>query len=287
MPTANCQLPTIMIPALTQKEFELFRDLIYTESGINLNSSKRNLVQSRLQKRLRVKNVDSFTDYYHLVTNDSSREELVQMIDCISTNKTHFFREIRHFNLLNDQILPELIKKKFVERNSKLRIWSAACSSGEEAYTLAMLLYNQLEAHGRVDAKILATDISTKVLSKAIKGIYGQEQVKDVPPDFLKRFFSVSYNGEEVLYKIKDFAKDLVIFRRSNLLELKAACKNKFDIIFCRNVMIYFDCETRYELIKKYYDMLTPEGYLFLSHSETLTGRDHNFRFIEPAVYQK
>lgn len=276
-----------MVSPLTQKEFELFRDLIYTESGINLNSSKRNLVQSRLQNHLRKKNINSFLDYYHFVTNDRSREELVHMIDSISTNKTHFFREIRHFDLLDNKALPDLIKDKRLKKGHKIRIWCAACSSGEEAYTLAMLLYNQLEAHGNLDAKILATDISTKVLHKAIKGVYNKEQVKDVPPNLLKKFFTTFYERQEQFFKIKDNVKNLITYRKFNLLDLNAMSNSSFDIIFCRNVMIYFDYEIRHRLIKKFYDMLSPGGLFFLSHSETLAGGDYSFRFIQPSVYQK
>lgn len=276
-----------MTPVLTEKEFELFRDLVYVESGIALNDSKKQLVQSRLQKCLREKGLNSFADYYQFVINDPTRSELVNMIDCISTNKTHFFRESRHFDLLDRQILPDLIKKKREIKNPRLRLWSAACSSGEEPYTMAMILFNQIENDRYIDARILATDISTKVLNKAIKGAYTKEQTKDVPPAFLKKFFTPISNGEEQLYRINDFVKELVTIRRFNLLDLNAAHKSRFDIIFCRNVMIYFDFKTRQELTKKYYDLLVPGGYLFLSHAETIAGKDHHFKFVEAAVYQK
>lgn len=276
-----------MTPALTQKEFSMFRDLIYAESGISLNSSKMNLVQSRLQKRIREKNLNSFADYYTFVTTDPSRTEMIHMIDCISTNKTHFFREIKHFELLDKHILPELIKKKKENKDNKIRIWSAACSSGEEAYTLAMILYNHLENNKNIDAKILATDISTNVLNKAMKAVYNLEQIKETPENYTKKFFTPIYDGQEPLYSVKDDVKKLVTLRKLNLLELNASCNNRFDIIFCRNVMIYFDFETRQELINKYYNMLTIGGYLFLSHSETLSGKNHKFIFVQPAVYQK
>jgi len=276
-----------MSAILTDKEFEMFKKLIYDECGITLSASKKNLVQSRLQKRLREKGYDSFFDYYHFVTKDPSREELVHMIDCISTNKTYFFRESKHFDFLVNRILPDLFKTKRNDPDKTIRIWSAGCSTGEEAYTLAMLLYCQLENNKNIKAKILATDISTNVLSKAMTAVYGDEQMKDMPPAYTKRFFSPVHEGHMQLYKVKDVLKEMVTFRRLNLLELKPIFNNKFDVIFCRNVMIYFDYETRYELIKKYYNMLTPNGFFFLSHSETLSGKDHNFKFIEPAVYQK
>lgn len=276
-----------MTPNLTTKEFELFKELIYNESGITLNTSKKNLVQARLQKRLREKGLDTFTDYYTFVTNDPSRSELVNMIDCISTNKTHFFRESKHFDFLDKHILPELVKSKQNDKDKVIRIWSAGCSTGEEPYTLAMVLYNYFGNKHSPNAKILATDISTNVLSKATEGLYTMEQMKDLPPHFISNYFTPVSNKQYALYQVKDFIKSLVTLRKLNFLELSMNCANKFDIIFCRNVMIYFDYETRYNLIKKFNYMLKTKGYFFLSHSETLAGRDHRFKFVEPAVYVK
>ncbi len=276
-----------MGPTLTQKEFELFRELIYSESGISLNLSKKNLVQSRLQKRLREKSLNSFSDYYKFVINDQSRTELVHMIDCISTNKTHFFRESKHFDLLESRILPELIAAKKETADKTIRIWSAASSSGEEPYTLAMILNNHLEGQKNIEGKILATDISTNVLNKALIGVYGAEQMAEMPQAYIKKYLTSVRGEAQAMYKVKDAVKKLVTFRRLNLLELNASCNNRFDVIFCRNVMIYFDQQTRQELVRKYYQMLTDKGYLFLSHSETLSGRNLGFKFVQPAVYQK
>ena len=276
-----------MVPTLSQKEFELFQNLIYSESGIKLNSSKKNLVQSRLQKRLRQNSINSFCDYYDFVNNDKSREELVHMIDCISTNKTHFFREIKHFELLGDQILPNLINDIKQKKRNKLRIWCAASSSGEEPYTIAMLLSNNLEAHKNIDAKILATDISTKVLRKAINGVYGEEQVVDIPRNLLNKYFSSYKDKLQQFYKAKDTLRDLITYRKFNLLDINSLGNCKFDVIFCRNVMIYFDNNTKSGLVKKFYEMLLQGGFLFISHSETLSGRNHDFKFFQPAVYQK
>ncbi len=272
---------------LTDKEFTLFKDLIYNESGIDLNSSKKNLVQARLQKRLREKQLDSFTDYYNFVTNDPSRNELINMIDCISTNKTHFYRESKHFDILENQILPELIKEKQNTKDNVIRIWSAGCSTGEEPYTLAMILYNLIEGRHKIKAKILGTDISTNVLNRAIGAKYDIEQMKDLPPNFIKNFFTPLSDGRQSLYTVKDCIKSFVTLRKLNFLELNTSCINKFDIIFCRNVMIYFDFKTRYNLIKKFYNLLTPKGHFFLSHSETLAGHDHRLKFIAPAAYVK
>jgi len=273
-----------MFPSLSEKEFNVFQKLIYNECGINLSLTKKSLVQSRLQKRLRELGIDSYTNYHQVVVDDKSRNELIHLIDSISTNKTEFFREIKHFDLLRERILPDLVAKKKREGSNKIRIWCAASSSGEEAYTIAMLLYNQFESQGVSDAKILATDISTKVLSLAIKGAYNKEQIKNVPDNYCNKFFS---EEKGTSFIVKDVLKNMITFRRFNLLDLNQLGGNKFDIIFCRNVMIYFDYETRYKMIKKFYNMLLANGYFFLSHSEKLSGNDHGFKFIQPAVYMK
>lgn len=273
-----------MFQKITSAEFELFRKLVYTESGINLNPSKQNLVQSRLQKRLTLNKLKSFSEYYDLVVNDQSRTELGHMINCISTNKTSFFRESSHFDLINKRILPELVNRK---GRYTIRVWSAGCSSGEEAYTIAMILYDRTRGRGNVGAKILATDISTEALRLAIRGVYSEEQVKDVPFDIAQKFFDVSDRGDGRQFAVTERLKVMVTFRRFNLLDMHRMDNNKFDIIFCRNVMIYFDLETRNRMMKHFCNILVPGGYFFLSHSEALTGRAHDLNFVAPAVYRK
>lgn len=273
---------------LSNKEFELFRRLIYDSCGINLTSGKKELVKARLSKRLTKIGIDSFTDYYKYVTKtDKTGKELICLIDSISTNKTDFFREKQHFDLLNTSLLPSLISSKTKAGIKKLRIWCAASSSGEEPYTLAMTVFNHLKPDNGWDVKILATDISTKILQKAINGIYRKELLNDIPPRTISAHFSRVLYENTICYKAKDHLRDIITFRRFNLMSPEFPFKKPFDYIFCRNVMIYFDPETQNKLVSKFYDCLPKDGYLFIGHSETLSRSNTSFKYIQPAVYRK
>ena len=272
---------------ISNEEFELFRSLIYDTCGINLQLSKKELVKARLSKRLPKVGTNSFNDYYKYVTKtDKTGKELIHLIDSISTNKTDFFREIKHFDFLNTTLLPELIAKK--EKNDKkLRIWCAASSSGEEPYTLAITVLNHIKPSNGWDIKILATDISTEILQKAVTGIYKMETLKDIPPGTVSAHFSKVIVDNAHCYEAKDHLKNLITYRRFNLMTEKFPFKNPFDFIFCRNVMIYFDLETQHRLVSKFYDCLPKNGYLFIGHSETLSKSNSSFKYTQPAVYQK
>ena len=273
---------------LSNKEFELFRTLIYKSCGIHLTSSKKELVKARLSKRLTKTGINSFEQYYKFVTrHDKSGNELVHLLDSISTNKTDFFREKRHFDFLNAKLLPELIKKKEKAKNKILRVWCAASSSGEEPYTLAITILNHINPNDGWNIKILATDISTKILQKAIKGIYAKETLKNISPAIVSAHFKRVVVDKSNCFQVKNHLKKLITFRRFNLMSPKFPFRNPFDFIFCRNVMIYFDTETQHGLISKFYDCLPKDGYLFIGHSETLAKRTHGFKYVEPAVYQK
>lgn len=273
---------------LTDEDFELFRRLIYDSCGINLTSSKKELVKARLTKRLTKTGIDSFKDYYKYVTKtDSTGKELVHLIDSISTNKTDFFREKKHFELLNTSLLPSLISNKTKTGNKKLRIWCAASSSGEEPYTLAMTVFNHLKPNNGWDVKILATDISTKILNKAINGIYREELLKDIPPATISAHFTRVLYEKANCYKAKDHLRNIITFRKFNLMTPEFPFKNPFDFIFCRNVMIYFDPETQSRLVSKFYNCLPKDGHLFIGHSETLSRSNTKFKYIQPAVYRK
>lgn len=273
---------------LSNNEFEMFRSLIYDTCGINLTLSKKELVKARLTKRLTKTGINSFNDYYNYVTKvDKSGKELIHLIDNISTNKTDFFREKKHFDYLNTTLLPALISSKEKIKNRKLRIWCAASSSGEEPYTLAMTVFNHIKPDNGWDVKILATDISTRILQKAIDGTYKTELLNDVPPGITAAHFSKVLVDNTNSYKAKDHLKNIITFRRFNLMTEKFPFKNPFDFIFCRNVMIYFDQETQHRLVKKFYNCLPKDGYLFIGHSETLSKSDNDFKYIQPAVYQK
>ncbi len=273
---------------LSDTEFEMFRVLIYDTCGINLTLSKKELVKARLTKRLTKTGIDTFKDYYNYVTKvDKSGKELVQLLDHISTNKTDFFREKKHFDFLNSTLLPALISSKEKSKSRKLRIWCAASSSGEEPYTLAMTVFNHIKPDSGWDVKILATDISTRILQKAIDGTYKPELLNGIPSGTVSAHFSkVSINNAN-FYKAKNHLKNIITFRRFNLMTETFPFKNPFDFIFCRNVMIYFDPETQNHLVKKFYKCLPKSGYLFIGHSETLSKTDNDYKYVQPAIYQK
>ena len=272
---------------ISDKEFQLFSELVYRVSGIVLNASKKELVKARLSKRLTKTGIETFGEYYnHVTKHDKNGEELVRLIDSISTNKTDFFRESKHFDFLNTTLLPALIEEKKKKRNKTIRVWCAASSSGEEPYSLAITMLDHFKLNEGWDLKILATDISTKVLQKAINGVYTREVLGGVPKHIIPVHFSkVPANNK--CYVVKDHLKKLITYRRFNLMTPKFPFKYLFDFIFCRNVMIYFDSETQHNLVSKFYNCLPKGGYLFIGHSETLTRKTHGFKYVEPAVYVK
>jgi chemotaxis protein methyltransferase CheR len=267
--------------AITTDEFQRFRTLIYDKSGISLSDQKRTLVASRLSKRLGELGLTTFSEYYEQVTNDPSRDEFTHMLDLISTNKTDFFREPKHFDFLREQILPELVREK------RMRIWSSACSTGEEPYTIAMTLYEGVSDPAQWNFKILASDLSTRVLAKAAAGTYDAERVRDVPPELVRRHFLRGRGQSKGLLKVKPHLSTMIQFRRLNLMDEKFPIKAPLDLIFCRNVMIYFDRPTQEQLVNKFYRYLKPGGYLFIGHSESLQWVTHPFKAVAPTIYRK
>ena len=273
---------------LTDIDFEKITRLVYEQSGINLHKGKKELVKARLGKRLREGKFGSFRDYYRYVTTEKGVNELVAMIDSISTNLTSFFREESHFHRLR-KVVPEMMK---VAGNGhcvpNLSIWSAGCSTGEEPYSLAITLKETIK-NRNCNLKILATDISTRTLRTAVDGVYPTEKTKKIPPLLLRKYFQIGQGRWDRYYRVKKDLKDSVEFMKFNLMEIPAfhAFNDSFDIIFCRNVMIYFDKETQDSLVNRFYDCLKEKGYLFVGHSESLTGLTHRFKYIEPSVYRK
>jgi chemotaxis protein methyltransferase CheR len=273
---------------IDDKEFGLFQQLIYEESGICLTPAKKELVKSRLATRLREKSFTTFKEYYKYVTDhDHTGEEMVCMLDCISTNLTRFFREDAHFDFLISTVIPRMLENKKNLRDNKIRIWSAGCSSGEEPYTISMVVSENITPLNNWNIKILATDLSTRVLKKAITGVYTKEQLKSVPPQMFSTYFKRLNGNTKNLYQIDDSLKNLIAFRRLNLTDSNFPFKGLFDFIFCRNVMIYFDKKTQNDLILKFYKHLSPDGYLFIGHSESLAGTSNKFRYVRPTIYQK
>lgn len=289
MPGVSEKLPVTevktddLIP-LNDKEFELIRDLVYSRFGINLTEQKRSLIAGRLNRTLRQNGIDSFRAYYDYVISDQTGQALSKMVDKISTNHTFFYREKEHFDYLRDTVLPELTRQAQKNGKKVVRIWCAASSSGEEPYTLAMLLCEYFKSDlAAWDVGILATDISFDILESAKKGIYDDRNVSQLPKELRDRYLKkLPENKWEVNNKIKE----LVLFRRLNLMRQEFPFRGKFQVIFSRNVMIYFDEPTRESLVKRYHRYMEPGGYLFIGHSETL-GRNNNlFRFLKPAVYR-
>ncbi len=267
---------------ITPKEFKLLSEYIETNYGIHLNDEKHLLLAGRLQNVLVRMDFQNFMEYYNYLVADKSGEAGVVLVDKITTNHTYFMRETDHFYYFRDEILPYLID---TVKDKDMRIWCAASSSGEEAYTLAMLIDEFLGKDKMWwDTKILATDISYSVLEKAKKGIYSNEQIAPLPIQWRNQYFD-KYDNESAI--ITNKIKDEVLFRKFNLMDNVFPFKKKFHVIFCRNVMIYFDNKTKEILINKMYDMLNYGGYLFIGHSEFINRENSKFNNICPAVYRK
>ena len=264
------------------KEFSLLREVVFKESGINLTERKKALMHSRLMKRLRELNIDNYKMYYEYL-NNNYQEEIINLINCITTNKTDFFREPKHFNFLGEVAFPALEKRN----KNKVRIWSAGCSTGEEPYSIAITFAEYFKNKHMPDVKILATDIDTNVLEKAMSGIYKEENLEEVDNSILKRHFLTGRGENRGLFVIKESIKNMISFRRLNLLAEAYPMKGLFDIIFCRNVIIYFDKETKDEVINKFYNYLTDDGYFFAGHSESLSNYSGKYFLIGNTIYGK
>lgn len=267
---------------ITEDEFRLITDFIKEHSGIHLRDEKKAMLVGRLGSIVRDHNLNSFMAYYQLLRHDSEGKELSRLIDKITTNHTYFMREPEHFYFLTQEVLPYMNR---IIKNNDLRVWCAAASSGEEPYTLAILLADYFKNLAvSWDKKLLATDLSLSVLEEAKKGIYTKEKLSALPKIWVLNYFD-KINDHQ--YQVKESLKSEVIYRRFNLLEPQFPFKKKFHIIFCRNVMIYFDHKTKAELINKLYDALEPGGYLFIGHSESISRETTKFKYIKPAVYRK
>jgi chemotaxis protein methyltransferase CheR len=265
--------------------FLQYSRLIYEQCGINLHEGKKALLQARLNKRLRLTGIESYRDYFKFITCGANPGEFVNFLDSISTNLTYFFREVQHFDFLNKVALPELIEKKQKQRDRRIRIWSAGCSTGEEPYSLAMCVMSHLQDETRWDFRILATDISTRVLETASRGIYSAEKVEKVPAPLRQAYLEKAGGQGNSDFRISARIKRLITFHRLNLKE-PYPFKGPFDFIFCRNVMIYFDKRTQEELVNKMAAFLGKGGYFCVGHSESLTGLDHKLSHVQPAIYR-
>jgi len=267
------------------EEFNLLRRLIKSRFGINLTDQKRSLVVGRLQKLLRGEGFVNFKQYYEYLVNDKSERGLSELINRISTNHTYFNREKAHFDFFQQTALPAVVEMMRRQNNRDLRIWCAGCSSGEEPYTLQMLMMEHFgSAYSKWDAGILATDISERVLSIARAGIYPQERVAQLPQPLQNKYFRKLPDGN---CQVAEAVRKEIVYRRFNLMNEKFPFKKPFHMVFCRNVMIYFDQQTREGLVQRFNQFTVNGGYLFIGHSETL-GRNHAlYRYVMPAVFQK
>lgn len=274
--------------SMSNRCFARISGFIQSNFGIKLPEVKRTMVESRLQKRLRVLGLRSFDEYGDFVFSpEGISEELTHMVDLITTNKTDFFREPSHFNYLYNSVVPELIKKSGAGMRKPLRVWSAGCSSGEEPYSLAMVLSEYAARNPGFDFNILGTDISVRILEKALKGIYREEVAEPVPQPMRKKYLLRSRSREETLVRIKPALRSKVRFRRLNLMDPDPETRTPMDIIFCRNVIIYFERAVQEEIVRKLCRRLEEGGFLFLGHSETLHGMSLPLRVVAPMVYRK
>lgn len=272
------------LPRIRGREFSLFRDLIHKEAGIYLSEAKRALVVSRLSRRLRELHVGSFDAYYRVVEQD--QEERVRMLDCICTNETHFFREPRQFEFLEERVFPEWIARAAAGLMPKrVRAWSAACSTGEEPYSLAMTLLARFPPGSGWEIDILATDLSTRALERAKAGLWPAERAAEIPRAYLKAFMLRGTGAREGVMKAGPGIRSVLHFERVNLNQTRYPVRGPFDLVLCRNVLIYFDSASRARVVSRLLGHLAPDGHLLLGHAESLTGLTDRARSVGPTVY--
>lgn len=271
---------------ISNADFGRLRSLIYEECGINLSVEKKTMLELRIKRRLRTLNLTSFPEYCsYLFGKEGRREEMVHFLDVVTTNKTDFFREPDHFDYLVQRALPELLRRHGGDH--QVTVWSAGCSSGEEPYTLAMVMSEFAGAHPGFRFRVLATDISTTVLSKAKLGVYSEDVVRPIPVDLRYRYFMRSKDRNSNLVRVVPELRELIEFRRLNFMDTQYPLREKVDIVFCRNVIIYFDRQTQEQTLRRITEHLVPGGFAFVGHSETLHGMDLPLIPIAPALYRR
>ncbi|MFH1019172.1 MAG: protein-glutamate O-methyltransferase [Pseudomonadota bacterium] len=274
-------------PSLSDRDFNRFSAFIYEACGIKLPPIKKTMLSARLQKRLRQLHLDSFSAYLdYVLSPDGQLKELSHMIDVVSTNKTDFFREAKHFDVMTSLVLPDYVQRMTHSAHKILRVWSAGCSSGEEPYTLAMVLDDFFFRYPGLDYAILATDICTEVLAKAEEAIYTDEVVAPVSPVLRNKYLMKGKGAHSGFHRVVPELRHKVVFRRLNFMDRDFGIEQKMDIILCRNVIIYFDRKTQCALFEKFYRHLSPNGYLFTGHSETLEGIGDRMERVAAAVYR-
>jgi len=269
---------------MSDRDFDKLSRLIYSDYGIKMPVSKKTMLEGRLRKRLHANNMSTYEQYCeYLFSNEGMEKELVHMIDVVSTNKTYFFREPSHFTYIQDELFPHFR----AENKTTLKVWSAAASTGEEAYTIAITIEEFLRERRSFDYSIYCTDISTQVLQKAALGIYENQRVSGIPFDIKKRYFLKSKDVNNPRVRVIPELRRRCTFDRFNLMDRRYVTPTEYDIIFCRNVLIYFDKSTQEEVINKLCTRLKPGGYLFLGHSESITGITAPLKTIKPTIYKR
>ncbi len=285
-PRRKMKLRGIFAERLSDELFEKIAAFVNNELGIKMPDRKKVMLEARLRKRLRALEMKTFEEYAEYVFSPGGLDnEVVHLLDVVTTNKTDFFREPRHYDVLTKTVLPELLKRK--PKGEPLKIWSAACSSGEEPYTLAIVMSEFARENDCPPFSILGTDVSTHVLYKALDAIYKEQTIKDVPEEIKKKYFLRSRDSAKPVVRLTKKTRDIVSFKRLNFMEPAYDIDKDFDIIFCRNVMIYFDRPTQEVVINRLCRHIKPEGYLFMGHSETLMGIRAPLKQIVSTVYSR
>jgi len=274
------------IRPITHQEFKLFQELIYRKAGIYLAPSKKALIEGRLARRLRELGLNSFGAYYHRVVEEGDGEELAHLLNRISTNETHFFREPRQFEFLEQRVFPDWTGQgASAMRSRRIRVWSAGSSTGEEPYSVAMILLEHFPPSDGWEIEILATDISTRALEAARAAVWPIAKLKEIPPRYLKRFMLKGTRTQEGKMKAGPEIRSIVQFERINLNDDVYPVTGLFDVIFCRNVLIYFNTQSRARVIHRLLNYLAPAGYFFVGHAESLHGVTERVRNVMPTVY--
>jgi chemotaxis protein methyltransferase CheR len=273
---------------LSDREFMLFQKLIYRAAGIYLSDAKKALVEGRLSRRVRELGMSSFSAYYEHLSSEKSGAELGEMLDRISTNETHFFREARQFAFLEQQVFPEWQAQAMrISRSKRIRVWSAGCSTGEEPYSIAMILLDHFPPRTGWQIEILATDLSHRALRAARAAVWPIGKAKQIPPKYLKQFMLRGTSAQAGNMKAAAKLTALMRFEQVNLNDSVPPGLEPFDLIFCRNVLIYFDSRSRARVIHRLVDTLVPEGYLLVGHAESLTGMTKHLQYAMPTVYRR
>ena len=270
--------------AFTWSDFRQIAEFVHSEAGIVLAETKANLVYTRLAKRLRAIGLRNFREYCALITSPDGADERQVMIAAMTTNVTRFFREAHHFEYLRAQAFPRLLET--AQRGSRVRIWSAGCSSGEEAYSIALVALELAPEAAALDFRILATDIDPEMLQRGKSGIYPAHQLNEVPPDLRKRWFIPLHHRDEMAFEASPELRALVRFKELNLLH-EWPMTGRFDVVFCRNVMIYFDDATQNEVWERFAGVLPLGGILCVGHSERISTAGHPFDLVGQTVYRR